>query len=186
MTQPALAVFTARSRDRILSEGGSQAWNLDPERARRAGYLICCQNRHNGSWGGADREHGSAFLLGRITDVVPSEEEGESEGRYLVRIDAYADIDIPGVWAGWRNPVRYMDLATLGIDLASIKFEPMPGALVPVPGSILTPAFANGPEDRMSHADSPPTAGAVIADAKRSVARAIGVPEAAVEIVIRV
>jgi len=54
--------------------------------------------------------HGTAFMIGRISDVVPST---ETEGRWLVKFDEYARLDIPSFWQGWRNPVRYTTLEEL-------------------------------------------------------------------------
>ena len=47
MPDQCVAVFTARSPNRILREERSQAWALDANRARKAAYLVCVQNQHN-------------------------------------------------------------------------------------------------------------------------------------------
>lgn len=119
-----VVVMTARGPERILREGGSQAWVLNPSNAKKHEFLVTVQNRHNGAWGGASEPHGTAFLIGRISDVVPSTEEG-SEGRYLIRISEYARINVTCGWKG-RNPVRYTTLDELAIELDGIKFLPMP------------------------------------------------------------
>ena len=119
-----VVVMTARGPERILREGGSQAWVLNPSNAKKHEFLVTVQNRHNGAWGGASEPHGTAFLIGRIADVVPSAEEG-SEGRYLIRISEYARVSVQCGWKG-RNPVRYTTLDELGIDLEGIEFLPMP------------------------------------------------------------
>lgn len=119
-----VVVMTARGPERILREGGSQAWVLNPVNAKKHEFLVTVQNRHNGAWGGASEPHGTAFLIGRISEVVPSIEEG-SEGRYLIRISEYARISVDCGWKG-RNPVRYTTLDELGIDLDGIEFQPMP------------------------------------------------------------
>jgi hypothetical protein len=125
MKKNAVMVMTARGPDRILREGGSQAWVLNPENARKYKYLVTVQNRHNGAWGGASEPHGTAFLIGRISDVVPSTDKDSDGRRYLVRISEYAEIKIPHKWRG-SNPVRYISLDELGIDPAEIQFRPMP------------------------------------------------------------
>lgn len=119
-----IVVMTARGPDRILREGGSQAWVLNPANAKKHEFLVTVQNRHNGAWGGASEPHGTAFLIGRISDVVPTTEEG-SEGRYLIKISEFARIAIRCDWRG-RNPVRYTTLDELGIDPGDIEFKPMP------------------------------------------------------------
>ena len=42
-----IVVFTARSPERIVREGGSKAWVLNPVRAKQCTWLVCTQNRHN-------------------------------------------------------------------------------------------------------------------------------------------
>ena len=63
-----IAVFTARSPERIAREGGSQAWVLNPARAKLCSWLVCTQNRHNPDheFSDATEAHGSAFLVGKI------------------------------------------------------------------------------------------------------------------------
>jgi hypothetical protein len=121
----AVAVLTARSPERLLREGGSQAWVLNPVNARKHQFLVAIQNQHNGKWGGASEPHGTAFLIGRISDVVPSTDEDTQEGRYLIKISEYARIKVEHKWKG-RNPVRYVTLDELGIDPSQIEFIPMP------------------------------------------------------------
>lgn len=120
----AVMVMTARGPDRILSEGGSQAWVLNPNNARKHDYLVTVQNQHNGRWGGATEPHGTAFLIGRIRDVVPADDDGGGV-RYKIEISDYARINIPCDWKG-RNPVRYISLDQLGIDPSKLDFQPMP------------------------------------------------------------
>lgn len=124
----AVMTMTARGLDRILKEGGSQAWVLNPINAKKHEFLITVQNQHNGKWGGASEPHGTAFLIGRISDVVPTTEKG-SAGRYLILISEYARIHVPQIWKG-QNPVRYVTLDELGIDPDTLEFLPMPTATV--------------------------------------------------------
>ncbi|MBV7539079.1 hypothetical protein KW842_25245 [Duganella sp. sic0402] len=121
----AVVVMTARGPDRIIQEGGSQAWVLNPKNAMKHRYLITVQNRHNGQWGGATEPHGTAFLIGKISDVVPSPEP-KSKGRYLVKINEYARISISCKWRG-SNPVRYLNIKDeFGIDPETLEFIPVP------------------------------------------------------------
>ena len=85
---------------------------MNPVNARRFQYCVCVQNRHNGHWGGADQEHHHAFLVGRISAVVPSPERPD---RYLVEFSEYAKVDSPDAWPGLRNPVRYGTLEEFGV-----------------------------------------------------------------------
>jgi hypothetical protein len=123
-----IMTMTARGPDRILKEGGSQAWVLNPTNAKKHEFLVAVQNRHNGKWGGATEPHGTAFLIGRISDVVPTKEP-RSEGRYIILISEYAWITKPLKWKG-QNPVRYVTLDELGINPDQLQFLPMPTAVV--------------------------------------------------------
>lgn len=118
---PCIAVFTCRGRERILREGGSQAWRMSTAQASKRGYIVCVQNRNQG-WGNATHPHHTAFLVGKISGVVPS--KGDST-RKLVKISEYADINVPDAWEGGRNPVAYMTLEEFGIDLENLEFRPV-------------------------------------------------------------
>jgi hypothetical protein len=163
-----IAVLTGKSLEHIFEDGGSQSWVLDKRHAKDCRYLVCC--RSGVDWVEGPELRGSAFLIGRISNVVPATNE-KRDNRWLIKIREFARVDIPGVWQRWRNPVRYTNLTTLGIDLDNLNFEPMPeSALVVVP-----------PIKR----SSPDTAPLTINEAKRGLAKTFGVPENAIEITIR-
>lgn len=130
----AICVLTARGINRILAEGGSQAWVLDAKRARTSEYVVCVQNHgFADDWGRVSAPHHSAFLVGRLKDVVASQEE-DSENRWILRFSEYAEVDVPDAWPGFRNPVLYTDLERFGIDVSTLKFQPMPEqSTVPAP-----------------------------------------------------
>jgi len=165
----AIVVFTARSPDRIVREGGSQSWVLNAARAKQCTWLVCTQNRHNADheFSDATEPHGSAFLLGKIAAIRQSQEEGDAD-RWLIAISGYARINVPDAWDHGRNPVRYTSLAQLGIDPSKLKLEPMP-------------------QGETAH---PPTGKAGVAmltipEAKKALAATFGVKPDAVEITIR-
>lgn len=160
----ATVVLTGKSVEHMLSDGGSQSWVLDRNNALRRPYVVCCRSSIDGVEG--REEPGSAFLIGRVADVVPSTED---QARWCIRFSEYARIDRANVWQGWRNPVRYLDLASLGIELEKLKFEPMPAKS----------------EAAALHAELPPVRGLSIAQAKRGLALTFGVSEDAVQITIR-
>ena len=161
----AIVVFTGKSLEHILLDGGSQSWVLDRNNARRCGHLVCC--RSGVEWVEGHELRGSAFLIGRIADVVPST---ENPARWLVRISEYASVSVPDVWKGWRNPVRYADLAELGINIKRLRFHSMSDA---------------GDKPAVESAPRSATKGLTIAEAKRGLAKTFGVGEDAIEIMIR-
>jgi hypothetical protein len=169
MRNPCIIVLTARGVERLLQDGGSQAWRLNPENAKRVKYCVCVQNRHNGHWGGADQEHGLAFIVGRISDVIASPER---DGRYLITFSKYARINSPNAWKGGRNPVRYGTLEDFGIAAPnSLAWQSMP-KIISQDSKIVNENGRN-PEPL------------TIEKAKAGLSRNFGVPESAIEISIK-
>ena len=128
MARTAIVVFTARSLDDILRDGGSRDWRLDADRARDCEYLVCTQNRRNTDFGAPTAPHGAAFLIGRISGVVRSSDD---QARWLIKISEYIECVVPNIWGKsghLRYPVWYTTLEHLGIDLSSL---PPPTALLP-------------------------------------------------------
>lgn len=164
----AVVVFTGKSVERIFREGGSQSWRLDPHHAKQCEYVVCC--RSDVDWVEGPEPKGSAFLVGRVSGVEQATDD-DCEDRWLVKISDFARVDIPDVWQqhGGRNPVRYTTMGALGIDPATLVFEPMPQV---EPTEDVRPSKKAGP-------------GLTIAEAKRGLAQMFGVNEDAVEITIR-
>jgi hypothetical protein len=167
-----IVVFTARSPDRIVKEGGSQAWVLNPSKAKLAKWLVCTQNRHHPDheFSDATEPHGAAFLVGKIFGITKSLEENNKD-RWLVEISEFARISKPDAWKG-RNPVHYTSLSELGIKVDDLKFEPIPSA-------------KQMPTMLESKAAPWPPATLTIAEAKKALAATFGVKPEAVEISIR-
>lgn len=167
-TADTIVVFTARSPERIVREGGSQAWVLNAARAKSCIWLVCTQNRHNPDheFSDATEAHGAGFLVGKIANIEKSQEE-DAGGRWVIRIKEMARIDLPNCWDGGRNPVRYTTLAALGIQIEKLKFEPV------------------AQTEQRSAADRPAVAALTIAEAKKALAATFGVRPEAIEITIR-
>lgn len=182
MSKEIAVVFTARRLERILAEGGTSSWRLDPNRTRRCEFVVCTRNAHGhwdqGNWGEGPEAHHAAFVVGKIQKVVPSTappENGESpKSRYLIQFSEFARVNIPDVWKGDRNPVKYMSLEELGIDFSKLKWEAMPEPDVtpaPVVESLSASMASTGP--------------LTMAEAKKGLALTFNVPPEAIEITIR-
>lgn len=169
-TEDTIVVFTARSPARIVREGGSQAWVLNPDRARQCRYLVCTQNGHNRDhqFSDATERHGSAFLVGRISGIRQADGEGDDEDRWMIAINEYAFVDFPDVWGGSRNPVRYSSLQELGIPLETLEFVPMPES------------------EEAPPARTAPTPAVDVEEMKRTLAAHFGVKPGAIEISVRI
>ena len=167
-----VVVFTARSPERIVEEGGSQAWILNAARAKLCKWLVCTQNRHNPDheFSDATEPHGCGFLLGKIAEIRESAEEG-GEQRWMVAISEFARISRPNLWDHGRNPVRYASLESLGINPGEVRFEAVPSS--------------NGRPTGRNEKRSAASPVLTIAEAKKALAASFGGKPEAVEITIR-
>ena len=168
MSYEAVTVFTAKSRERILSEGGTSSWRLDRNNARQCTYAVCARNAH-ADWTEGPEPHHTAFLIGRIEDVIPAVDEG----RFLIQFSEYAPIDIPDAWHGGRNPVSYGSLEKLGIDPSKLKWAPMPKPVKPA-------EVATGVSESKK-----PIGALTMAEAKTGLAKTFGVKPEQIEITVR-
>jgi hypothetical protein len=168
MSEEVLAVLTYKSVQTCLDVGGTQSWALDRAHAMRCRYAVLCRNGHHPEVEDM-KPHRTAFMVGRIADVVPSTDH---EGRWLVTFSEYAEIDIPDVWKGGRNPVSYTTLRDLRVSLDGAKFKPMPPR-------------GEAPAQAADRTRPWPPATLTIAEARNALAATFGVKPEAVEITIR-
>src|SRR5437879_5253748 len=117
MANKAVVVFTRKSVETILRDGGTRSWRLKPDHTRQYPFVVCTRNASDTD------SHRSAFLVGKIKDVL---EVPEKPGRFLIQISGYARVNIADAWAkGDRNPVKYSTLEDLNIDPSTLKFKAM-------------------------------------------------------------
>ncbi len=165
MTDNVLQVFTYKSIETMLEVGGTQSWALDRNRAKGCKYVVMCRNANHSDVEGSEA-HQSAFMVGKISDVVPST---EAPGRWLVRFDEYSVINVGGQWEG-RNPVRFYttDEYEGYIDFETLKWTPMPE-----------------PSAHPATVTAKSKTALTIAEAKAGLAETFGVDPSAIEIMIR-
>ncbi|MDP9267908.1 MAG: hypothetical protein M3P27_06225 [Acidobacteriota bacterium] len=168
MSDKAIVVFTAKSIERILREGGTSSWRLDRSNARQCAFAICTRNAYS-EWVEGSEPHHAAFLVGKVKEVVPAPDDPE---RYLIQFSEFARVSVPEIWKGDRNPIRYATLEELGIDASTLNWERMPEPAGP------EPAFISTERDRVATA-------LTMAEAKRGLALTFGVAPEAIEITIR-
>lgn len=174
VTEDTIVVFTAKSPNRIVADGGSQSWVLDPVRARQCAYLVCTQNQHNKrEYSDATEPHGCGFLLGRISEIRKPTDPDDSD-RWLIAISEYARINVPDLWGGKRNPVRYTSLADLGINVEGLEWRPVEAMRDTDPPSRTRASTRSEAEPLLT-----------ITEAKKRLAVTFGVKPDAVEITIR-
>jgi hypothetical protein len=124
MDDRCLAVFTTETPVRILREGGSRGWRINPSRAREIPYLVCVHNHANpaGQVPGSTQLHRAVFLVARISGVVPAAGDNRPN-RWKICISAFFRVSIPEVWQRWPNPVKYSSFNQLGINAADLDFH---------------------------------------------------------------
>ncbi|WP_353226753.1 hypothetical protein [Novosphingobium sp.] len=166
--------FTAKSVERILADGGTSSWRLDRKHARKCAFAICTRNAY-AEWVEGPEAHHSAFLIGKVRDVVPTNDpDSDMKNRYLVQFSEYALVAIPEVWKGDRNPVRYADMDELGIELADLVWQPMPAVLTDISERYEVPKHIIDVVQPLT-----------MNDAKKGLALMFGVSPEAIEITIR-
>lgn len=162
-----VAVFTSKSVETILADGGSQSWALDRVRASRCDYLVVCRNANDQPEG--PEPHGSAFLVGKVSDVVAST---ETAGRYKILISHYALVTWEDEWGGARNPVAYWKDSDYTDDDGKVRdFKALD--------------FRKVEDFAVDRAGDNAPASLTIAAAKAGLAATFNVPETAIEITIR-
>jgi hypothetical protein len=123
----AAVVFTSKSIEHMCSDGGSQSWRMHQSHFGTFDYLICTRNRRREDVEGPE-EHGSAFLIGKVRDIVPATgRDTPSKPRFLIRMSEAAIIrGKPDFWQWGRWPTHYDSLENLGINAADYDFKPLP------------------------------------------------------------
>jgi hypothetical protein len=165
MANVVAVVLTFKSVERLLREGGTSSWRLDRNHARACEFAVCTRNGRDARTEGPE-SHQSAFMVGKVKDVVPAADRND---RFLIQFSEYALVDVPGVWKGDRNPIRYAPrLEDLGIEPSTLKWQPMPEQ----------PAVS-------VRQTAPKTTPLTLAEAKNGLAMTFGVPPEAIEITIR-
>ena len=163
----AIALFTRESVDEIRENRGTGNWVASAERARQYSFVVLVRNRHHPS-SPSDVEHGTAFLVGRISATREVTETAANKyPRIFIAISEYALVAVADSWSKSQNPVWFTNLETLGIEETSLKFEPMPHE------------HGDAASGELVSKDN------VLADMKRQIGLLFNVPGSAVEISIR-
>jgi hypothetical protein len=124
MAEQCLAVFTTETPVGILRQGGSRGWIVNPDRASVQRYLVCVHNHAHpaGRVPGSVTQHKAAFLIGRISDVVPSPGDNRPR-RFKICITGFHRHTVPNCWRRWSNPVKYTTLEEIGINPDDLDFH---------------------------------------------------------------
>ena len=122
--EESMLVFTYKDQNSLLKFNGSQSWALNPGRAKKCKYVICVNNAKS-PLSQNSQSHSNVFLVGRISNI--SRAIGTKlNNRWIIEFDEYAEINIPNMWEGWRNPVTYKKTVEIGIDYNNLEWRKVP------------------------------------------------------------
>ena len=193
-------VFTHRSVDFLTKLGGSTSWVLDPIRAENCEYVVCSRNNNNGLAESDGIDHGSAFLIGRVSNVVPSLNLPRDEHRFMIEFSEYALITLDNFWQGGRNPVVYLDTWDLltgdYLDFFTLNWQKVPERdLAYIENYFaIENAFYEQRESNVSHSKKRKLAvekkklkqeGMSIVDAKKELSKFYSLPLENIEIILK-
>lgn len=191
-------VFTHRSVEFLTKLGGSTSWILDPIRAQNCEYIICSRNNNNGLAESDGIDHKSAFLIGRVSNVVPSLNIPRDENRFMVEFSEFSLITLDNFWQGERNPIVYLDtwsLLTDGyLDFSTLNWQKVPERNLEYVQSYfaIENAFYEQRESNMSHSKkrkaevkNSSVEGMSIVDAKKELSKFYSLPLENIEIILK-
>ena len=191
-------VFTHRSVEFLTKLGGSTSWILDPIRAQNCEYLICSRNNNNGLAESDGIDHKSAFLIGRVSNVVPSLNIPRDENSFMVEFSEFALITLDNFWQGERNPIVYLDtwsLLTDGyLDFSTLNWQKVPERNLEYVQSYFANenAFYEQRESNVSHSKkrkaevkNSSVEGMSIVDAKKELSKFYSLPLENIEIILK-
>lgn len=161
-----VSVLTHETAEAIIAAGGTEPWALDRKRASSSDFLMCC--RKSSTPPSPREEANAAFLIGKIKDVLPSD---NTEGRWKITISHFALVGWPDQWNSKRkNPVLYWDTEKYPSEDGNTKY---------LEELILKPVHRHSADEGTG--PRPMT----VAEAKAGLALKFGVDESAIEITIR-
>lgn len=194
------AVYTAHGLRDFEVFGGTARWKAVPQNVGKCKYVVCVKKAGvmQGGFGNPDVAPGTAFLIGRITDVKEVAvgdslfymgDDYETPGRYLIKFDSYADISIPDFWTKSQKPFAYrpekqlLDMLSVS-DLEMLDFKPLRNASEEDVASYADRLQTGRPRGR-NIAVPNTQRGLTISEARLGLAQQFGVAEENIEITIR-
>jgi hypothetical protein len=164
----AILILTRKGMPSFVKDGGSGNWKIRPSRVHRLSYAVLCRNRNSDDPAEGDEPHGSGFLVARVSGVTPSREPG----RFVIQFSEIAKINKADLWPGYRVPTTYTSMASLGIDVATLDWQPLP---------------TNGRNEHLpTQARANEAVGEIIRRHKEELSKELGIPGHQIEILVRV
>lgn len=117
-----LIVFTSKQEQEVIEIGGSGWWKLNAAKANEASHVLLVHNAKDKRRLGDNDRHGKAFMLATIREL----KQDEADGRWLIQLDEFADVEGSYAWPGFRNPVNYADSDEILGQLTVGDWQKMP------------------------------------------------------------
>jgi hypothetical protein len=160
-TEDTIIVLTSKALQTMVLEGGCGHWRANETSIRRCKYIVATRNKRS-TWVEGPEPHGTAFLIGEVSGAIPIQD------RYIVQMSRYAEINIADIWqSGGSNPVRYVNMYDLGIELSKVEWKKWPEQV------------------EVTSTAASKTRPLTLLEAKKGLALTFGVEEDAIEITIR-
>ena len=156
-----VVVYTSKDAEELFGEGGSGDWVANKSRLAKCSYLVAVANAHSNWSKHTEDRHAHAFLVGKVSGAKESQ---ATPGRLVIEFSQYALIDVPNSWGGQRNPVRYTNLLEFDLNTESLEWKEFP-------------------TDQVQVVDN--TSPLTVEEAKKGLAKHIGVSPDCIEITIR-
>ena len=122
--EESMLVFTYYDQNSLLKFNGSQSWALSLGRAKKCKYVICVNNAKS-PLSQNFQSHSNGFLVGRISNIARAIGT-KLNNRWIIEFDEYAEINIPDMWEGWQNPVKYKKTEEIGINYDNLEWRKVP------------------------------------------------------------
>lgn len=179
------AVLTWESLEDLQEQGGSGNWKTVLNRAKRVDYLLLvCNKRENPD---APYKHGEGFLLAKVSGV----HERKIDGRKVFLFQEYAEVSLPKSWANLTcgaNPITYYDVwigdnnsnAAEAFERIGLNFDELEWKRLPEKANDVKNEEINSQQSNQSDSDEFLT----IPEAKRRLAKTLGVDESCISITI--
>ena len=164
-----VVVFTAKGLQKTIEQGGAGNWKLNADRVKKCDYVLLTANSHHPSSVHSKDNHGSAFLVGKISGLSAETFDdlcNKEDNRWIIQFSEYAELNIQNAWGGFQNPIKYTDLSEYEIDPDQLDWKPFPHDQV---------------IDRTGMGVPPLT----IEDAKIGISKMLGITPDCIEITIR-
>lgn len=154
-------VLTSKDLNTFFIEHGCGDWKINQSNLAKCSYLITTANS-NSDWSQHPKElHGNAFMVAKIIGVFKS---NKNPDRLVIEFDKYAHLNLENAWNGQQNPVRYVNYEDFDLDLTNLNWLDFP-------------VKEKSKEDNVT----PLT----IEEAKKGLAKKLGITVENIEIIIR-